>query len=181
MALKCQTCRHGKVLRAPEGWECQISRHSLQESGRVVSHTHRLPLPPGIIRTGVDPKAISKRPFAVTKCSPWLVSKQSPRLLGPKLSYAEICYIVLPHLLPSSPYRQQHKYTRVTKPRSQYYGKSKQRCRNVWIWSFVWGVQLVVSEPQQSPGYYTIPSTAWCRLLKLAVLYPVVYRIKSHL
>jgi hypothetical protein len=33
-------------------------------------------------------------------------------------------------------------------------GKPKQACRNVWIWSFVWGVQLVASEPQPTPGYY---------------------------
>jgi hypothetical protein len=32
-----------------------------------------------------------------------------PRLLGPKLSYTKICYNILPHLLPSSPYRQHTK------------------------------------------------------------------------
>jgi hypothetical protein len=123
-----------------------------------------------VVKTSAGEPLMSKRPFAVTKCSPWLVSKQTQVLLASKLSYTEICYIVLPHLPTLSPYRQHHKYTRVTKPRSQYYGKSKQRCRNIWIWSFVWGVQLVVSEPQRSPGYYTIPSTACYKLLQFAVL-----------
>jgi hypothetical protein len=46
--------------------------------------------------TNAGEPLISKRPFAVTK---WLVSKQSPRLLGSKRSYTEICCIVLPHFL----------------------------------------------------------------------------------
>jgi hypothetical protein len=107
-----------------------------------------------VVKTNAGEPLISKMPFAVTKCSPWLASKQSPRLLGSKLSYTEICYSILPHLLPSSPYRQHTQNTTVTKPCSQYYGKTKQTCRHVWIWSFVWGVQRVASEPQTAPGYY---------------------------
>jgi len=37
------------------------------------------------------------RPFAVTKCSAWLVSNESPRLQGSKLSYIEICYNIISH------------------------------------------------------------------------------------
>jgi len=59
-----------------------------------------------------------------------------PRLSGCKPSYTEICYTILPHPLPSSPYRQHTKNTRFTKPLfSQYYGKTKETCRNVCIWS----------------------------------------------
>jgi hypothetical protein len=44
------------------------------------------------MRTNAGELLISKRYFAVTKCSPWLVSKHSPRLLGCNLSYTESCY-----------------------------------------------------------------------------------------
>jgi hypothetical protein len=83
-----------------------------------------------VVNTNAREQLISKRPFAVTKCSPWLVSKQSYHLSGSKLSYTEICYNNLPHLLPSSPYRPHTIITRVTKPCSQYYGKTKRTCRN---------------------------------------------------
>jgi hypothetical protein len=44
--IKLFHCRPGKVLRAPGVWTPRISKKSALESGKVVSHTHQLPLFP---------------------------------------------------------------------------------------------------------------------------------------
>jgi hypothetical protein len=38
-----------QALGVPEGWGSQISRHSANKGGKVVSLTHWLPSPPGNI------------------------------------------------------------------------------------------------------------------------------------
>ena len=57
--------RPGQALRVPAGWGSQISRKSAHEGGKVVSPTHRPPLPPRkyswcsfLLRGWVNPRAI---------------------------------------------------------------------------------------------------------------------------
>ena len=58
-------CRPGQALRVPARWGSQISRQLAHEGGKVVSPTHRLPLPPRkyswysfLLRGWVNPRAI---------------------------------------------------------------------------------------------------------------------------
>jgi hypothetical protein len=57
--------RPRQALRGPRGWGSQICRQSAHEGGKVVSPTHRPPLPPRkyswysfLLRGWVDPRAI---------------------------------------------------------------------------------------------------------------------------
>ena len=89
-----------------------------------------------VVETSAGEPLISTRPFAVMKWSAWLVSKKSPLLWDANPRYTKIYYNVLPHPVPSSPYRQHTKNTKFTKTLcSQYCGKTKRTCRNVCIWS----------------------------------------------
>jgi hypothetical protein len=65
LKIKQSLYRPGQALRAAAGWGCQISRQSAHEGGKVVSTTHRPPLPQEIfllpisVRRWVEPQGHS--------------------------------------------------------------------------------------------------------------------------
>jgi len=77
------------------------------------------------VETSAGIPLISMRPFAAAKWSAWLVSKESPLLSGCLLNYTQSAiYLTAP--LPSSPYREHTKNTRVTETLCfQYCKKTK--------------------------------------------------------
>jgi len=88
-----------------------------------------------VVETSAGVPLISMRPFVVPKWPAWLVSKESQVSQASSPVIQKSATISYPKPLPSSPYREQIKITRVTKtPCSQYFGKTKQTCRNVCIW-----------------------------------------------
>ena len=91
------------------------------------------------------------RPFVAAKWSAWLVSKESPLLSGSLLSYTQSAtYLTAP--LPSSPYREHTKNTRVTETFCFQDQTNVQECMHM----VKWGVQLVAREPPRAPGYNNI-------------------------
>jgi len=89
-----------------------------------------------VVKTSAGESLISKRPLAVAKWSAWLVSKNPPFSDAPSPVIPKSAKVPYPTLLPSSSYRRHTKDTMVTNTLCfQYCGKTKQRCRNVCIWS----------------------------------------------
>ena len=83
-----------------------------------------------------------------------------PLLSGSKPIYTKIGCNTLPHHVPLSSYSTAHKNTGLTKPFcSQYYGKTKQTCRNVCVWSSGESNWWPVSRTR-APWYYRFDSTA---------------------
>ena len=84
------------------------------------------------METSAGVPLISTRPFAVTKWSAWLVSKESPVSQAPSpviLKSATISYRTPCRRLGTDSIQKTPTFTKNLY--SQYYGKSKQTCRNV--------------------------------------------------
>ena len=87
-----------------------------------------------IVETSAEVPLISMRPFAAAKWSAWLVSKEPPRFTGSLPSYNKSA-TCLTAPLPSSPYREHTKNTRLHNPLFRYCKMTKQTCRNACSWS----------------------------------------------
>jgi len=104
------------------------------------------------VETSAGEPLISTRPFAVTKCSAWLVSNEYPISQAPSpviLKPATISYRTLAVV---SVQAAQKKTLGVQKPSVRnIMGRRKKRAGMV-----NWGVQRVASETPRAPGYYSV-------------------------
>jgi hypothetical protein len=109
------------------------------------------------------------RPFAVAKCSAWLVSKESPRSVRPgkcrknphlfsgsKPSYTKICQCIAPPTIPSSSHNPAHKTSkRVISTLCSNIPRRLNKRTGMSASQVVWGTQRVASEPPGAPGCYS--------------------------
>jgi len=91
--------RHGQALRVPGVWGSQISRQSAHEWGKIVSPTHRPPLPPRkyswysfLLRGWYNPRAIV-RPEWLCQMSPSGIEPATVRLVAQCLN--QMCHRVI--------------------------------------------------------------------------------------
>ena len=156
------------------------------------------------METSAGEPLISTRPFAVTKCSAWLMSNESPIYQAPSPVILKSATVSHPTLLSSSPYNPAHKNTRVTDTlSSQYYWETKQAC-NGWPVSrheplditcltsfyepsFTLSQQLMLSMygevPDMCPGGYRVAIRAFsCTERKgcLPAVGPFVFHLREH-
>ena len=151
--------------RLKDGWSslrCDSPWHSPNTYSLVVQFNNP------VVETSAGEPLISMRPFAVTKCSAWLLSKEPLRLWDSKPSYTEFCYSIASHppVVVSLQYSTQ-KTLRLQKPSlPNIMGRLNNRAGMSPYGQVIWGVQRVASEPLRAPGCHS----TLCRRLSEATL-----------
>ena len=109
-----------------------------------------------VVETRAGEPLVCMRPFTVTKCSAWLVSKETPVSEVPSLVILKSATVSYRTIV-SSPYTTAHKNTRLQKPSvPNIMGRLNNRAGMTAYGQVIWGVQRVASEPPRAPGCYSV-------------------------